>query len=164
MRYKISILVLLLVVARASAQHYTRDAGFRMGEGIFFSYRQFYNEEMAVEGFAGFSQNSFRLIGLREYFHPIAAARSDNLKFMYGYGIHAGVSYTNHYTLFRREYYHDWMWTPQFGVDGIVGLEYAASEFPILLSGALQPFFEFSINRYFLLKPLNFVFAIKYRF
>ncbi len=164
MKHKFSILVFLFVVTEVPAQYYTRDAGLRAGEGVFINYRQFFKEEMAIEGFAGISKNGFRLIGLREYFRPVAAVRSDNLKFIYGYGIHAGVTYTKKYTLFKRTYHHDWMWTPQFGIDGIVGIEYSASEFPILISGAMQPYFEFSLDRYFLLKPINLVIAIKYRF
>ncbi len=164
MRYKISILILLFILTEVSAQYYTRDAGIIAGEGICLSYRQFFKEEMALEGFAGISKNGFRLTALREYFSPMVVSRSDNLKFMYGFGIHAGVNYTNKYKLFNGTFYHDWMWTPQFGFDGAVGLEYSASEFPILVSAALRPYFEFSLNRYFLLKPLNLVFAIKYRF
>jgi hypothetical protein len=164
MRLKATILFLFFIAAEASAQYYTRDAGIRAGEGVFLSYRQFFKEEMAIEGFAGISKNGFRILGLREYFRPVAVARSDNLKFMYGYGVHAGVDYTNHYTLFNKTYRHKWMWTPQFGFDGIVGLEYSASEFPLLISGAFQPYFEFSINRFFILRPLNLVIAVKYRF
>lgn len=164
MRYLISILILFFFVTGISAQYYTRDAGVHGGEGINLSYRQFFKEGMALEGFAGISKNGFRLTGLREYFKPMAVSQSDNLKFMYGYGIHIGVNYTNKYNLFNRTYRHDWMWTPQFGFDGAIGLEYSASEFPVMVSAALRPYFEFSLNRYFLLKPINLMFAIKYRF
>lgn len=164
MRHRLTVLIFLFVVTEVSAQYYTRDAGIRAGEGVFLSYRQFFKEEMALEGYAGISKNGFRLLALREYFTPMAASRSDNLKFMYGYGVHAGVTYTNRYKLFNKVYHHDWMWSPQFGFDGIVGIEYSVSEFPLLISGALQPYFEFSLNRYFLLRPLNLVIAVKYRF
>jgi len=164
MRNTIGILVFLLIVTQASGQYYTRDAGVRAGEGFFLTYRQFFHENMAVEGMVGFSKNGFRLIGLREYFSTLASARSDNLKLLYGYGIHAGVTYTNKYKFLNKVYYHDWMWTPQFGIDGAFGLEYSASEFPFLISAAIQPYFEFSLNRYFCLKPLNFIIAVKYRF
>ena len=164
MKSKIGILVLLLIVSEAAGQYYTRDAGVRAGEGFFITYRQFFKENMAVETMAGFSTSGFRIVGLREYFSPLAMARSDNLKLMYGFGIHAGISYTNKYKFLTRTIYHDWMWTPQFGIDGTFGLEYSASEFPVLISAAVQPYFEFSLNRYFQLKPLNLVVAIKYRF
>lgn len=164
MRSVISVLILFFLASGLSAQYYTRDAGIHGGEGVNFSYRQFFNEEMALEGFVGISKGGFRLTGLREYFKPVAILRSDNLKLMHGYGIHAGVNYTNNYELFNKVYHHDWMWTPQFGIDGALGIEYSASEFPVLVSAAVRPYFEFSLNRYFLLKPLNFMFAIKYRF
>jgi hypothetical protein len=143
---------------------YTRDVGLRVGHGVFLSYRQFFNEEMALETFAGFSQNSFRISGFREYFAPLAATRSENLRLLYGYGIHAGVAYTNKYKIFNRVYRHDWLWSPQFGIDGVIGVEYTAPEFPVLISAAVQPYFEYSLNHYFSLQPFNFIILLKYRF
>ena len=145
-------------------QNYTRDAGLRMGEGVFFSYRQFYDEESAVEAMVGFSKNGFRIIGLREYVIPLMNIRSENLKFIYGYGVHAGVNYTNHYKLFFKTYYHDWRWSPQFGIDGLAGFEYTFPEFPALIRLGIQPYFEYSINRYFQLNAFNLVMSINYRF
>jgi hypothetical protein len=164
MKSKICLILILLYGGKLFSQHYTRDAGIRLGEGFFFNYRQFYDEERAFEALAGFTDNGFRIIGLREYFRPLAPQRSQNLRMVAGYGIHAGVTYTNNYKIFNRVYYHNWMWSPQFGVDGIIGAEYTASEFPVLISVALQPYFEYSLNRYFKLQPFNFVVVFKYRF
>ncbi len=164
MRHFYSLVFLLALGINCFSQYYTRDAGVRMGRGFFLSYRQFYDEERAMEAFAGFSQNSFRISGFREYFAPLAPVRSDNLRLMYGYGIHAGIAYTNKYKIFKRVYYHDWSWSPQFGVDGILGVEYMASDFPIMISAAVQPYFEYSMNHFFSMQPFNFVVLFKYRF
>ncbi len=160
----LGILCFLGLFAGVHAQYYTRDAGMRGGDGTFFSYRQFFDEENAVEGMVGFSERGMRFIGLKEYLKPLSVKRSENLKFIYGYGIHAGVAYTNHYKAFGREYYHDWMWTPRFGVDGLAGIDYMASELPLLFSVANQPYFEYSVDRFFRLRVINIVFAVKYRF
>lgn len=146
------------------SQYYTRDAGIRVGEGVFISYRQFYSEEMALEGLVGFSRDGLRIMGMREYFRPFGKVRSEYLHFMYGYGIHVGIDYTNRYKVFGRTYYHDWMWSPKFGVDGTIGFDFEASEVPLMISAAMQPYFEFSTNQYFALKPFNFVVSFKYRF
>jgi hypothetical protein len=164
MRFKICLTLILCCGGNLFSQNYTRDAGIRFGEGLFFTYRLFYDEERAFETLAGFTDNGFRITGLREYFRPLVPQRSQNLRMVYGYGIHAGVTYTNNYKIFNRVYTHDWMWSPQFGIDGTFGAEYTASEFPILIAVALQPYFEYSLNRYFKLQPFNFVVVFKYRF
>lgn len=164
MKFIFSLILLLLIGLSSFSQNYTRDVGIRTGDGFFVSYRQFYNEELAMEAFVGFSENSFRVTGLREYFRPIARLRSDNLRLISGYGIHTGIAYTNKYKMLLKEYYHDWQWSPHFGIDGIIGIEYTASEFPVLISAALQPYFEYSLNHYFSVQPFEFIILIKYRF
>lgn len=164
MRQIIIIGLFLCVAPMAMGQYYTRDAGIRTGEGVFISYRQFFDEEKAIEGFAGFYDGGFKILALREYIQPLTYSNADNLSFVYGWGIHLGVDYTNHYKVFYQEYYHDWMWNPRFGVDGLVGFDYTASALPFVISAALQPYFEFSLDQYFRVKPLNFVISFKYRF
>lgn len=164
MKYLYCSIILLLICFESSGQNYTRDAGIRTGEGFFVSYRVFFDENTALEGFAGFARNGIRIIALREYFKPLATKRSDNLKFVYGYGIHAGLAYTNKFRFLYRTYYHDWRWTPQFGLDGLAGIEYGAPDLPLLVSVAAQPYFEYSLNRYFQMKALNLVVCFKYRF
>ena len=149
---------------RLMGQYYTQDAGFRVGEGFAISYRQFFDEQKAVEGFIGYYEGGLKLMALREHIKPLTYSRADNLSFIYGFGIHLGLDYTNHYRVFFQDYYHDWMWNPKFGVDGLVGFDYTASALPFVISAALQPYFEFSLDQYFRLKPFNFVVAFKYRF
>jgi len=146
------------------SQNYTRDAGIRCGEGLFVNYRQFYNEEKAVEMMAGISKDGFRAIIMSEHFKPVAKFHSDALKFVYGYGLHAGINYTNKFRFLNTTYYHDWKWSPQFGVDGLAGLEYTLPEFPLLIQVAAQPYFEYSLYRYFQLKAFNLVVSFKYKF
>jgi hypothetical protein len=157
---------LLFVVCCPSvySQYYTRDAGIRCGEGFFVTYRQFYNEKKAVEGMAGFSRNGLRAIILREYFSQVPKLPSKGLLFVYGYGLHAGINYTNKFRFLNRTYYHEWKWSPQIGVDGLAGFEYTLPEFPLLIQVAAQPYFEYSLYRFFQLKAFNLVVSFKYRF
>lgn len=164
MKYTICTLLLIFAGITAFSQNYTRDAGFRIGEGLFVNYRQFYDDDLAVELMAGVSKNGLRVTALREFFMPVVLDRFENVRLLYGYGIHAGINYTNKYRILHREYYHDWKWTPQFGFDGLVGFEYVAQELPFVVSAALQPYFEFSTNQYFRLQPFNFTVSFRYRF
>ena len=77
MKYLYCSIVLLLICFKGPGQNYTRDAGIRTGEGIFVSYRIFFDENTALEGFAGFARNGLRVVALREFFVPLAASRSD---------------------------------------------------------------------------------------
>lgn len=158
------VLLFLLFFMGTFAQNYTRDMGLRFGEGVFITYRQFFDDHEALEGMVGFSRNGFRAIGIKEYFKPIGVSRTENLNLLYGYGIHVGVNYTNRYRVLNRVYYHDYMWTPQFGFDGIVGVEFSASEFPFLVRAAIQPYFEYSLNKYFNMRVFNFIVSFNYRF
>lgn len=158
------LLLLFVIAPMVYGQNYTRDVGVRGGEGVFVTYRQFYSEKKAVEGMVGFSKNGLRAIIMREYFDQVTKIRSEGLMFVYGYGLHLGVTYTNHYKFLNRTYYHDKKWTPQVGFEGLAGFEYTLPEFPLLIQVAAQPYFEYSLNRFFQLKALNLVVSFKYRF
>jgi hypothetical protein len=158
-------LLLVLFSPAVYSQYYTRDSGVRFGEGFFGTYRQFYNEEKALEGMAGFSKNGFRAIILREHFTELAKVHFEGLKFVYGYGLHAGINYTNSFSFLNRTYYYkEWKWSPQFGVDGMAGFEYTLPEFPLLIQLVAQPYFEYSLYRFFQVKAFNFIISFKYRF
>lgn len=163
MRY-FYLLLFLILSSSVFCQNYTRDAGVRFGEGFFVSYRQFYSDNTAIEGMIGNTRFGLKAILMKEYLQPLQGIRSENLMFIFGYGIHAGVAYTNHYTFMFRTYYHEWKFTPQIGLDGLAGLEYTLPEYPVLIRVAVQPYFEYSLNRYFQLKAFNFVVSFNYRF
>jgi hypothetical protein len=164
MKHIYCLLILVTFVPEAFPQNYTRDAGVRFGEGVFASYRQFYNDEKAVEGMIGLSNKGLRVVILREYMQPFEHVRSENLKFIYGFGVHAGVTYTNKYKFLFRTYYDEWKWSPQYGLDGLAGFEYTLSEFPLLIRVAAQPYFEYSLNRYFHVNAFNFIISFLYRY
>jgi hypothetical protein len=144
-------------------QNYTRDAGLCFGNGLLVTYRQFYKENMAFEMFGGYQDRGMRLGGLREFYKPALTKYSGNFRFFYGYGVHTGFNYTNQYKMFNRVYRYDWKFTPLFGMDGIVGIDYAFSEVPIIVAADIKPFYEFSLNRIFHIQ-LDASFSVKYRF
>ncbi len=146
------------------SQNYTRDAGMRFGNGVTFSFRQFTKEDVAAELFLNYHQGGIRIGGLKQNFLPALSKYSDQFKFYYGFGVHGGISYTNQYTVFNKVYKHDWTFSPLFGMDGIIGLEYYFYDVPLMVSTEMRPYFEFSTVQYFSMRPLNMSVSVKYRF
>lgn len=164
MKILYSLLLLIFVTAGLQAQNYTRDAGLRFGNGLSATYRQFTRETTAVEMFVNYHDRGLRIGGLKQVFMPVFEDKSENFKLYYGYGVHAGFTYTNKYKVFNRIYKYDWTFSPVFGMDGIFGIEYYFPEVPIMVSGELRPYFEFSTTRYFMVRPFNMSISAKYRF
>lgn len=164
MRYIYISLVLLFFCTRGNAQNYMRDAGIKIDNRFIVSYRQFFYDDMALELSIGYIERGLYLGGLREKFAPALTKYSDNFRLYYGYGVHTGFKYTNKHTFLGREYRYDWMFTPVFGMDGVLGLEYTFPEVPLLVSADIQPYFEFSLNRYFQLRLFDVSLSVKYRF
>lgn len=166
MKKIISILILILISTTALwCQNYMRSIGVRASDGFYVSYRHAYKENMAVEAFMGYQDRAIRIIGMREFFVPALKQYSDNFKFVYGFGVHAGVSYTNKFKIFYREYKRDYyQYTPIFGLDGLVGIEYQVPEFPIMFALNLKPFFEFSTSQYYKLDAIDPSFTLRFCF
>ena len=159
----LSILLFFFSIG-AFCQNYTRDAGIRFGNGFSISLRQFTKEDVAAELFLSYYDRALRFGGLKQHFTPAFTQYSDNFRLYYGYGVHGGVSYTNKHKAFNRIYRYDWTLSPLFGMDGIAGLEYYFPDVPILVSGEVRPYFEFSTKRMFLVRPFNMSLSVKYRF
>lgn len=164
MRLLFTTVLIIFLGTGLFGQNYTRDAGVRFGNGFLITYRQFYKEDVGVELFAGYQDRGMRVGGLREFYKPSFTKYSDNFRFYYGYGVHTGFTYTNQHKVFNRVYRYDWTFTPLFGMDAIIGLDYAFAEVPILVSTEIKPFYEFSLNRIFYMQILEVSFSLKYRF
>jgi hypothetical protein len=166
MRLSLLLLLLLPLSALTSrAQHYTRDLGFRAGAFFGPTYRQYFNDEEYLEAMAQFNGRSFRVILLKQYSHPSFHKFSENLQFLYGFGLHAGVKSTDEYHVFSRTYYYgDYRTSPVFGLDGYMGMEYRFPDFPFLVGIDFKPFFEYSVNQYFDMNMFDFAFILKYLF
>ena len=159
-----STIVFIIISIETNCQNYTRDAGIRFGNGIVISYRRFTKDDNALELFISYQERGLRIGGMKQFFTPAFTRYSENFRLYYGYGVHSGITYTNKHKVFNRVYSYDWKVSPLFGMDGIIGLEYYFPEVPVMVSGELKPYFEFSINRIFIARPLNMSLSVKYRF
>jgi hypothetical protein len=155
----------LLLSAMAGAQNYTRDAGVRLGDHFSGTYRQYIEDDQALEGMLFIGRQGMTLSIMKEYFQPALGHISEYLYFEYGFGAHLGFRYTDHYKMLNRTYQlEEYKFTPLLGIDGIIGLEYRFPEFPILISVDFKPYFEFSTIQIFNLYLNNIGISIKYRF
>ncbi|MBN1415557.1 MAG: hypothetical protein JW973_10690 [Bacteroidales bacterium] len=159
------IVLLFLLSFQLKAQHYTRDAGFRAGTFSAVCYRQYLNDNKHWEIMAGLKRNAIRVTYMREYVQPALHKHSPNLFFIYGFGVHTGISRMDYYRVFTRTYYYDdYRYSPVIGMDGYLGLEYRFSELPFIIGIDFKPFFEFSTTQFFNLILFDSAFILKYKF
>jgi len=158
------LLTLILFFAKDSlAQLSTQHAvGARFGAATGINYRYTLADDRAVEGILSVQSNStssrFRLVGLYEYYKPLA----NNFSWYYGFGGSVG-SYTYKAFTDASGNYHQSNGELSLSIDGIVGIEYNIPNAPIALSLDVKPYFDFiqesSIR---LFDPVGF--SIRYKF
>ena len=102
-----AIILMILLTAQLKAQHYTRDAGTRIGAYPALCYRQYSNENTYSEVMASMKRNAFRVTYLKEFTRTTFSEWSPNLLFVYGFGAHSGFNRIDHYKFMGRTYYYD---------------------------------------------------------
>jgi len=128
----LTIAITICLSAFANAQAYNTGIGLRVGPYIGFTVKHFLNEKSAIEGLVSTRWKGIEFTGLYEIHNQ--AFKVDRLNWYFGGGAHigfyngdnaswgeAGKSYAN------------------FGIDGILGLEYSFKEVPINLSLDWKP-------------------------
>ncbi len=161
----ITLLWIIILCPYIYSQNYTRDIGLRAGTTLGFTYRQYLDEENAFEANVSFRMRNLRITALKQFLRPAFYEITDNLVFAYGYGAHIGLYYTNRFNILNNTYRLDgWRFSPVFGLDGYLGLEYHFREFPFILGIDIKPFFEFSTSRFFYIFLDDSALALKYRF
>lgn len=159
------LILTLLLAGKVCAQHYTRDAGLRVGDCFTATYRQHLDDERALEGMASIGRGGFTCTVLKEFFIPAFSSVSQNLFFQYAFGAHVGFRNVDHYQVLNRTYVLDEKRvTPLLGVDGGVGLEYRFTEFPVVMGFDWRPYFEYSTTQIFSIYLQSVGFSFKYRF
>jgi hypothetical protein len=162
---KVLLITGLILAGSANAQNYTRDAGMRLGDFFTLTYRQYMDEDQALEGMMSFGHGGMTFTVLKEFFEPRLSHLSENLFFQYGFGAHVGFRNMDHYRVLNRTYeLDDWTLTPLLGIDGIVGLEYRFPDLPVLIGLDFKPYFEYSITQIFGIYLTSFGISMKYRF
>jgi hypothetical protein len=129
----------LFITALASAQDYDTGVGLRLGFSNGLSVKHFLSQRSAVEGLLSTRWHGFELTGLYEVHDN--AFDVDRLNWYFGGGAHIGF-WNGDYTHSR--------WGDEgsnytvIGIDGILGIEYNFSEFPVNISLDWKPAFNLS--------------------
>ncbi len=140
----ITLAFALGIFTTLNAQTYQSAIGLRGGFFTGITYRHFLSDKMAFEGLATSRYRGLQLTALLEWNNPISEV--EGLNWYYGLGAHIGTynyKYYNYNNGWGNDYY------VAIGVDGIIGLEYTFSEFPINLSLDWKPMFNLVGDYYF---------------
>lgn len=148
----LTIIAILFTVASAKAQSYTTALGGRIGSESGITLKHFVKSNGALEGILGFDNHSWDLTGLYEVHGN--AFREPGLDWFVGGGAHIGS--------YRYKHNHDDYNEVNFGLDGILGLEYTFSGAPINIGIDWKP--ELNFTGYEGFYPDNFALSIRFTF
>jgi hypothetical protein len=121
----------------ANAQDYKTAIGLRAGWNQGLTIKHFISNKSALEGLLAWHYSGFEITGLYEIHN--SAFDVERLNWYYGGGAHIGF-YGNSYGGGSGTF---------IGLDGILGLEYNFSDFPINLSLDWKPAFDFGYSHFF---------------
>lgn len=124
-----SIIFLAIVSAKAQAP-YQKAIGIKFPQGLTVSYKNFISEKTLIELQAGFVTDAFRAAGLYEFYFY-------NLGKVNGLGWYVGPGV--HYQIYKNNYQKENNIKSEFGIDGIIGLDYKFNNLPINVSADWQP-------------------------
>lgn len=164
MKKLLLILSLFLLAVSLKAQENQRAIGIRGGLSSGFEYRVFTSEYGSYKALLSTRDRGMQLVGLKEFHEPGLFDFSDQLSFIYGFGLHVGyerwdvLEYHNNYSFWETRT------APVAGLDGLVGVEYNFWEVPISLGFEAKPFFDMFGRKVFRVQPFDFAFTLKYNF
>lgn len=166
MKQKLFFIVILSGISLfACSQEYNGAIGIRGGVASGFTYRRFFDHEIALETILSFRKGGVQVTLLRETHRPTLLEFSDNMLLAFGFGGHVGFSYTDHHNfMFDKYYFDEKKFLPLIGLDGYVGMEYICRKVPLAISLDCKPFFEANIKGMVQLNPFDVGFTIKYWF
>jgi hypothetical protein len=161
----IYIIILLCLSTTAFSQFERKEFGLRGGYTAGFTFRVNIEENLSYEGQLGYRDQGTNFAVIRQQHHEIGMDRSGNWKLIYGFGAHAGFYFTNSYRiLFREVYFGRDLFTPVFGLDGYLAIEYQLVDAPVSFGVDFHPFMEISLKQLFGINLWDFGVTVKYRF
>lgn len=159
------IIFLLALSSTAFSQFYAKEVGIRGGYTSGITFRVNLEEDLSYEGQLGYRDNGAIFSVIRQKHREMGMDRMGNWEFIYGFGVHTGFYFTDTYRiLFREVYYGREIFTPVFGMNGYVGIDYKLEELPMSFGVSFQPFMEISLKQIFGLNLWDFGFSVRYRF
>jgi hypothetical protein len=135
---KKTLLILLLAISTlgmGKTQDYDTGIGVKIGMAPGISVKHFITTNAAFEGIATFRWRGANLTGLAEFHLPVFD--TEGFTFYYGGGLHLGV-WDSGIALGKAETGRKF----NFGIDGVLGLEYAFPRLPLSLGLDWKPGFN----------------------
>ncbi|MDX2431872.1 MAG: hypothetical protein QNK35_13125 [Bacteroides sp.] len=164
MRY-ITLILLLALSSTAFSQYYTKEVGIRGGYSSGITFRVNIEEETSYEAQLCYRQDGGIFTIFRQKHKEMGMDKGGNWDFLYGMGAHTGFYMTDTYRIFFTEiYYGETVFTPVFGVDGYVGIDYVLAHAPISFGVTYQPHMEISLKQIFSINLWDFGLHVRYRF
>ena len=127
------LVVLMAMVVSLNAQNYYTGIGLRGGLSNGITIKHFITSDKALEGIVASRWSGVLITGLLEFDNEFNV---DGLTWYYGAGAHVGIWDVPKHASWWVE---GDVTSPIIGVDGIIGIEYAFSDFPISLSLDWKP-------------------------
>ncbi len=161
------LLIVLMLSGKAEAQFTTRQVGVRSGyrSGLFAQItREAGNAESGYCAIVSFNKG-IQLTGLKVIYESSISRISPDLYLAYGFGGHAGFTYTNHYGFMGETYYFEsYRYCAGVGADGWIAAEYRFHEVPINISLNLKPFVEITVPSFVRVVPWDMGISVSYVF
>lgn len=132
-RFILAAFVVFISFASFS-QNYSQAIGLKFPGGFAITYKKFVAELRAIEAQAMFGKESFRAVGLYEWHFNFTTI--PELMWYVGPGVHFGV--------YRSEYKDEYKTSIDFGIDGVIGLDYKFAGAPVNISLDWQPAITFT--------------------
>ena len=159
------ILFILGLSSTVFSQYYAKEVGMRGGYTSGITFRVNLEENLSYEAQLSYRDNGGIFTMIRQQHLEMGMDRGGNWEFIYGFGMHAGFYFTDTYRiLFREVYFGREIFTPVFGMDGYVGIDYQLQDVPMSFGVSFQPFMEISLKQVFGINLWDFGFSVRYRF
>jgi len=165
MRKFYTIIFLLALSSTAFSQFYAKEVGLRGGYSSGITFRVNLEEDLSYEGQLLYRDNGAIFNIIRQKHRVMGMDQVGNWEFIYGFGAHAGFYFTDTYRiLFREVYFGREIFTPVFGMNGYVGIDYQLETIPMSFGVSFQPYMEISLKQIFGINFWDFGFSVRYRF
>ncbi len=162
------LLILLFgsVVTLGYAQGKSQAVGIRGGITSGFEYRAFANDFVSYKALLSTRNRGIQLTGMKEFHNPGLFDFTNQVNFIYGFGIHVGYERWNAYDPvgLHGPYYYKKRTGPIAGLDALAAVEYNFMDVPLSVGFEVKPYFNLFGKNFFQLHPFDFAFTFKYTF
>lgn len=161
----LTIILFLSLASTAFSQYYPLELGLRVGYSSGITFRVNIDEEISYEAQALYRHQGAIFTMLRLKHVEMGMTKNGNWEMLWGVGAHAGFYFTDSYRIFFEEiYYGQNLFTPVFGVDGHIGVDYLLEYIPMSIGISYQPYMEISMRQLFSINLWDIGIHVRYRF